>query len=276
MNLKDYKNFQKITCVYGIHNLNTDKWYIGSCIDLHARFVRHCYYLNNNSHHSLKLQRSFNKYGIDAFEVIIIEQFENIAIEKLIELEEAYIQEYDAVDNGYNILATTKIYTTFKLTKEQIQKAIQTKCKPIIAFNLEGEFVKEYKSISDAAHDLNDQTTNISKACQKGCTHSVKGFVLIYKSEYDKNKCYRYSKPIMTNEHKEKLKIKALTNKRNRKVFELNNKNEIIFTWNSIRACERDLGLCYEYLKGKFKGNKNEVIITVNNRILKIEKSYSY
>ena len=80
----------------------------------------------------------------------------------------------------------------------------------------------------------------------------------------------------MTDEHKEKIKNKAYTNKRNRKVFELNDKNEIIFTWNSLRACERDLGLCYEYLKGKFKRKKEETIITVNNRILKIEKSYLY
>lgn len=59
--------------VYGILNSITGKIYIGSAIILHRRIVDHIYFLNLGKHHSILLQRAWNKYGKEAFEFLVLE-----------------------------------------------------------------------------------------------------------------------------------------------------------------------------------------------------------
>ena len=53
-----------------------------------------------------------------------------------------------------------------------------------------GKFYKEWNSLTEAANEIGDQTTNISDACKSKCK-SVKGFVFIYSKDYDSNKIYK-------------------------------------------------------------------------------------
>jgi hypothetical protein len=53
--------------VYCIKNTITNKVYIGSSLNIKSRLKTHIFSLKNNKHHSLKLQRSYNKYGKDNF-----------------------------------------------------------------------------------------------------------------------------------------------------------------------------------------------------------------
>ena len=186
MKLEDYKKYPAICCIYQIKNTVTNKIYIGSCIDLHARFIRHMYYLNHNIHHSAKLQRSFNKYGISIFDVEIIDTFlisDNIEI-----LEESLIKKYDCVKNGYNCIYSTRRTSSFKLTQEQIQKRIMKSSKPVIAINrFTGEIEKEFNSISDAANFYKTSSSNISQVC-KGKANHLKGMIFRYKKEYNGEK----------------------------------------------------------------------------------------
>lgn len=55
--------------IYKITNLTTSQIYIGSSIDVKDRVRRHFKDLKANKHHSLKMQRSYNKYGKDVFKV---------------------------------------------------------------------------------------------------------------------------------------------------------------------------------------------------------------
>jgi group I intron endonuclease len=57
----------KIVGVYQIKNLINGKMYIGSSINVLNRWSRHKTELINEKHHSIKLQRSVNKYGIINF-----------------------------------------------------------------------------------------------------------------------------------------------------------------------------------------------------------------
>lgn len=276
MNFKNLEDFKEIEVVYGIHNTITNKWYIGSTFNLHDRIRRHKYYLLKNQHHSVKLQRSFNKYGIEAFEIIIIEQFNNLDIEQLIQKEIDYINLYNSVEDGYNIIKDCRVYKNFKLTKEQINKVIEKHSIPIVCLTLDGKFVKRYKSITEAAKDLNDQTTNISKACNYGTTHSVKGFILLYEKDYNPNTEYKYARSKRTEEHNKKIIEKAKNNRRTRKVIEYDTNGNQINQFNSISAVERDLGLKKDQLKSKIKISKTEFDFNFNNRYFKVSKSYSY
>lgn len=88
--------------IYAIINTKTNKHYIGSAINFEERWKRHFKDLDNGNHHSIKLQRSYNKHGKDAFVCKIIEE---LPYEKsiIIERENYWIHEYDSKENGYNI-----------------------------------------------------------------------------------------------------------------------------------------------------------------------------
>lgn len=53
--------------VYIIRNLANGKVYVGSSVNISARWCKHRIALEAGTHHSIKLQRSWVKYGRDAF-----------------------------------------------------------------------------------------------------------------------------------------------------------------------------------------------------------------
>ena len=63
-------------CTYKIINKNTSKYYYGSSKCFSNRKRRHLYDLRNNKHHSINLQRAFNKYGEESFEFRIERKFD--------------------------------------------------------------------------------------------------------------------------------------------------------------------------------------------------------
>lgn len=59
--------------IYIIRNSINGKFYIGSSKNCRVRKLKHFNELRKNKHHSIHLQRAFNKYSEDNFEFIIIE-----------------------------------------------------------------------------------------------------------------------------------------------------------------------------------------------------------
>lgn len=97
----------KVKGIYKIENIENNKVYIGESIDIERRWQEHIDSLNNNSHHSWKLQADWNKYGKDSFTFEIIEQLHEEANNfkskyYLIYREDCFIKQYDSLDNGYN------------------------------------------------------------------------------------------------------------------------------------------------------------------------------
>jgi len=87
--------------VYLIRNTLDGKVYVGSSKDLSTRFRSHMYALNSDGHHSVKLQRAWNKYGTDAF---VFEKVVVCSVENLLRYEQIVIDFYKAHTEGYNIL----------------------------------------------------------------------------------------------------------------------------------------------------------------------------
>jgi group I intron endonuclease len=92
--------------VYKILNTITRRIYVGSAINVTRRWTEHRRYLIVGKHHSQKLQRSWNKYGSEAFIFEIIE----VVAEKehLIVREQYWITSLHAACHrrGMNILPT--------------------------------------------------------------------------------------------------------------------------------------------------------------------------
>lgn len=98
---------EKISGIYKIENLVNNKVYIGSSKNIYKRWADHKNSLRNNKHHSIHLQRSWNKYKEESFEFAIIEKcFEADLILK----EQYWIDFYKSYDIniGYNISTTAK------------------------------------------------------------------------------------------------------------------------------------------------------------------------
>lgn len=104
--------------VYIIKNIKNGKVYVGSTNNLDRRLREHKKYLDNNKHHSYKLQKSYNKYGSDSFEFTIIQYCLN---ETLIENEQYWINKFNSYKDGYNctkLAGSTLGMTGKKLTDE--------------------------------------------------------------------------------------------------------------------------------------------------------------
>lgn len=86
--------------VYIITNLVTNKVYIGSSKEVEDRLCRHKVALLKGTHHSIKLQRSYNKHGLNnfTFNLLLV-----CSLHDLLLYEQLCLDAYDAVDGGYNV-----------------------------------------------------------------------------------------------------------------------------------------------------------------------------
>jgi group I intron endonuclease len=62
-----------MACIYVIRNVVNGKRYIGSAVNFKNRKAVHMSHLKDNKHHSLYLQRAWNRYGPDAFIFEVVE-----------------------------------------------------------------------------------------------------------------------------------------------------------------------------------------------------------
>lgn len=71
--------------VYQILNIVNNKCYVGSSTNYSKRKSRHIAGLKSGRHHSIKLQRAWDKYGGDNFRFIVLEFSDFINKEKMLE-----------------------------------------------------------------------------------------------------------------------------------------------------------------------------------------------
>jgi group I intron endonuclease len=94
--------FEKHTSgIYRIRNTITNKVYIGSSRDMFERRAEHRRLLRKGEHRSVKLQRSFDKHGEEAFVFEILEEVKDKL--RLCDLEQVWIDWYSASVEGYNM-----------------------------------------------------------------------------------------------------------------------------------------------------------------------------
>ena len=108
-----------MTGIYKIININNNKVYIGSAVNICNRWKNHISCLNKNKHHSSKLQNSWNKHSADNFIFEIIEECDK---EKLIEREQYYIDLYGSYKSGYNSTPKSGSNLGRKCSEETIKK----------------------------------------------------------------------------------------------------------------------------------------------------------
>jgi len=210
------KDLNKKSGVYIILNEVSNKFYIGSSNDLKKRKIFHFTQLRNNNHFNHHLQNAWNKYGEFNFKFYLLEECAENILEKR---EEFYIKKFKSSDRkiGYN--KTDKCTTSpMKGLKGELNPLFGKKrpkevmepmwaasrgdkhcnAKTVIQLDLDGNKIKEFGCISDAARyimndalasnknkcssrDLKTYRSNISKCCISDKYKKYAGFQWYYK-----------------------------------------------------------------------------------------------
>lgn len=160
--------------IYKIENKVNKKAYIGQSIHIEQRWLEHkqpsIYNNPNHKSYSYALYEAFRKYGIDNFEFSIIEECSK---EQLNEREKYWIQYYDSYNNGYNMTLGGD-----GVAKEGII--------PVYIYNIQGQYIREFKNVQEAAKILNCNENSIYSAV------SSKGLYLKYQWRYEKVESLSY------------------------------------------------------------------------------------
>lgn len=116
----------RISCIYKIICAIDGKIYIGSTTDLYSRWDRHKRSLRKNAHHSIHLQRAWNKYSEDAFTIEILEECER---DSLYEREQYYLDTLKPFNKvGFNVGRDAKAAMRGrKFSPEEIAKRVATR-----------------------------------------------------------------------------------------------------------------------------------------------------
>lgn len=174
--------------IYKITNDINSYCYIGQTTSsLNHRWSMHKE-MGKNLIQANKLYTAMHKFGIEHFNIEKIEEFENISPEDLDIREQYWIEYYDSFYNGYN---STK---GGKLGYRNI--------KDILCYTLSGKLYKKYKTVGEAAHDLNINYNSIIVCLNNSLSESCGGFQWKYedskkeiidlstKEKFTGKKCY--------------------------------------------------------------------------------------
>lgn len=106
--------------------------------------------------------------------------------------------------------------------KEVIDRMSKPKSRIVYQYDLDGNFIKEYRSVREAGKSLNIYHSHISRCCNGEYKHT-QGFIFRYnKTEVDKVENPNSVKKI---------------------VIEINDNDEEIGRWKSIMDCSRSIGI---------------------------------
>jgi len=114
--------------IYSIKNTINEAIYIGSTKNFSKRKKTHKNSLIKNKHHSIHLQRAWNKYGEENFKFEIIEECE---INKRVYREQYYIDTLKPIYNCRKIVDKIDLFHTASTLEEMygLEKALQIKKK---------------------------------------------------------------------------------------------------------------------------------------------------
>jgi group I intron endonuclease len=112
--------------IYKLTNTINNKIYIGKSINLSHRLSSHKY-----ARGPLVVSRAIKKYGWKNFRVDILESFDHIEKDDLLQREAKWIKELDATNPliGYNILSFSSDCSGRKHTREELKKMRQPRSK---------------------------------------------------------------------------------------------------------------------------------------------------
>jgi len=264
----------KKTGIYKIVNIINSKVYIGSAVDIEKRWGIHKYHLSKNKHHSIKLQRAYNKYGTES---LIFDVLEECGKELLIEREQHWIDKYSSFKNGYNStpMAGSTLgrkcseKTKRKISKSKLGKKLSEDTKIKISKSGLGNKRTLGMKLGPRPEDVRKKISEknkgkkMSEEAKRKMSESKKGMLV---SEETKRKM---SEKMMGN----KINLGRMTSeeKKTSDTWELTNSdNSIIVVKNLKKFCEDNMlniSCMKDLRRGRQKSHKGWVkLVNLTNR----------
>lgn len=226
-----------IYCIYFKHN--KIKYYVGSAniIGNHvksskgfwSRWRIHLSKLNLNKHHSIALQRAYNKYGINNIQFKILEICTQ---NNIIEKEQFWIDKLKGYTKGYNCFPFAR---SSKGRKIELNKT----GKKVYQFDNKGNFIAEYITAREA-----ERQTGIShKAIHKCC---------VGKTIFHKNYTWRFLKSDFL---KFKTSVKIDVSKKQIAQYDL--KGNFINKYNTITEASKKTNITLSNISMCLRNQRN-------------------
>lgn len=187
LSLDNLKNIEWNKCgIYKLENIYSKKIYIGQAKDIRKRLRQHFEYLNANDYRreNCSLINAWIKYNGDCFKYEILEY----CLESELNDKEIYwINYFDSYNNGYNQTHGGQ-YNFYKHEYSEEDRKILSNLhnpKPVLQIDLSGNVINEYWSVAHASKLNNIDSRGIYSCCNNGISKSSKGYIWIYKENYD-------------------------------------------------------------------------------------------
>jgi len=249
--------------IYKILNLENNHCYIGSTTDFKERVRRHWRDLRKNKHHSVYLQKAYNKYKKDCFVFQIVEEFDFISSEHLAEKELFYIQQIDPQYNmkhvEYNALRDCKRVAWNKGIKcppsaetstarsnniktlwlddnfkNKVKEASKKLRKKVYQIDLNNNCIEEFESTRECANSLGISINVVNKfTSYKYTNKKVKEFNYVLS--------YNFNETIESYLQKKKEKTKPIVRKA-KAVYQYDLNDVFIKKWDSAKEIHNTLG----------------------------------
>lgn len=155
-----------MTGIYKIQSkLKPERFYIGSGVDIKKRWYQHSFRLKNDKHHSTKLQRHTNKYGINDLDFSVIVECNK---ESLLTYEQFYI---DSLIPYFNECKIAGSPLGFKHSEETKAK-MRVNCKPPLRLGCKVSDEARHKiSEANKGKKVSQETKDKISALKKGNTY---------------------------------------------------------------------------------------------------------
>lgn len=153
--------------IYAIQCQTNDRKYIGSSINTWKRWIRHRSDLRRGVHHSLHLQRAWDKYGEDFFEFVVLEE---CPIEQLLEREQHYL---DLYSDKYNCVLVAGSCLGYRHTPEDLERisaAMRGNKNPLGHVHSSASRAK--MSASHTGHEVSEAARSKLRAANTGHKHT--------------------------------------------------------------------------------------------------------
>lgn len=189
--------------VYKLTNLVNNKIYIGCTTQgSGSRFQKHICKANNGSDYPLHV--ALREFGDKKFKLDILEFCKNE--EEMQAREIFYIANFDSTnpERGYNVRPGGGIHRHTDESKQKIgdihRGKVSDRRKPILQYSKDGEFIREYESLTAAGEDTGITRNSILKSIRKELMKPTRlnPYIWIYKdpnkiiaTEIDPNNYYK-------------------------------------------------------------------------------------
>lgn len=218
----------RICTIYKIKNIITNQIYIGSSINIRSRIRRHFKELKDGKHHSLKLQRSYDKYGKENF---IVEYLVTVPEEYRQKMEQWFLDNNDCYFNNEKIVGKPSINRVYsEEDREKIRRRMLGNTYHLLSNGLTDE---GRKKLAEAAE--NRIWTEESRKKLSNSKIGNKSLTGLLHTEDTKNKM-------------------SLNSHNKRKISQFNTDGSFVTEWESISEVVKKLNYCSSSISNCCRG----------------------